>query len=89
MNSFMSIDGAAEPSFLLERTSRRLHMLRVAPFGKKRGGSFWLRADLGCDYVIHQGSTIKEEAVGGCVGVRACVRRESWKVITAALMVIV
>lgn len=46
-------------------------MLSVALFGKK-GGSFWLQADLGCDYVIHQGSTIKEEAVGGC----ACVRAE-------------
>lgn len=48
-------------------------MLRVAPFGKK-GGSFWLWAELGCDYVIHQGSTIKEEeeAVGGWVGGCAC-----------------
>lgn len=76
----MSTEGAASAS-----NAALLHP-EMLPL-KIKGGSFWLRAELGCDYVIHQGRTIKEEeeAMGG----RVCERREAWNVIMAALMVIV
>lgn len=83
MNSFMSIDGGQMQLFFCLREqvgdctcSELLHL-------KKKGAPF----GCGCDYVIHQGSTMKEEeeVVGGWV----CVQREAWKIITLALMVIV